>query len=155
MSTCSHLQKQPSLAERVFTSSDEPYRESIQSYWSAQEADVHPSCVVQPRSASELSAAVKVLAQANLDSKFGADSQFAVRSGGHQTWAGSANIKDGVTLDLRNLSGIAVSEDNKTVTVGTGSRWGDVYSYLQPMGLSVPGGRVPEPGVVGLTLGGR
>lgn len=39
--------------------------------------------------------------------------------------------------------------------VGAGNRWLDVYSKLDPMGLSVVGGRVAEIGVGGLTLGGE
>ncbi|KAL8773027.1 MAG: hypothetical protein Q9209_002047 [Squamulea sp. 1 TL-2023] len=39
-------------------------------------------------------------------------------------------------------------------SVGPGARWEDVYSKLDPLNLSVVGGRVLTVGVAGLTLGG-
>ena len=78
----------------------------------------------------------------------------AVRSGGHLQFAGAANIQNGITFDLRGLSGIEVSSDRSTVSVGVGATWGDVYAQLDPMGLMVAGGRAAQVGVGGLTVGG-
>jgi hypothetical protein len=50
---------------------------------------------VQPRSAKDVSRAVSTL----VDTDAGA-CKFAVRSGGHTTWAGANDISDGVTIDL-------------------------------------------------------
>jgi FAD/FMN-containing dehydrogenase len=41
-----------------------------------------------------------------------------------------------------------------TVEVGAGLTWGQVYAALEPTGVNVVGGRVPDIGVAGLTLGG-
>lgn len=41
-----------------------------------------------------------------------------------------------------------------TVEVGAGLTWGQVYAALEPTGVNVVGGRAPEVGVAGLTLGG-
>lgn len=71
----------------------------------------------------------------------GQRSPFAVRSGGHTSWAGAANIENGVVIDLRNLSGIALSEDKSTVSVGVGASWDMIYALLDPLSLSVNGGR--------------
>jgi FAD/FMN-containing dehydrogenase len=79
---------------------------------------------------------------------------FAVKSGGHAAFAGGSNIAGGVTIDLANLNGILVSSDQTQTSVGPGNRWSDVYSHLDPLGLSVIGGRVADIGVGGLTLGG-
>ncbi len=70
-------------------------------------------------------------------------------------WAGAANIQDGVTIDLSEMSRIHVSQDRKVVSVGAGARWQDVYAILGPMNLSVVGGRAGTVGVAGLTLGGK
>lgn len=80
--------------------------------------------------------------------------KFAVKSGGHAAFAGASNIEGGVTLDLRKLNQIVVSADKKQTAVGAGNVWYDVYTKLQPMGLTVIGGRVSAIGVGGLTLGG-
>ncbi|KAI8931092.1 hypothetical protein NX059_012103 [Plenodomus lindquistii] len=47
-----------------------------------------------------------------------------------------------------------LSADNKTVAIGPGDRWLDVYNYLTPYDLAVVGGRAATVGVGGLTLGG-
>ncbi len=41
-----------------------------------------------------------------------------------------------------------------TVEIGAGLTWGQVYATLEPTGVNVVGGRVPDVGVAGLTLGG-
>ncbi|KAI1345676.1 cytochrome P450 [Xylaria sp. FL0043] len=83
---------------------------------------------------------------------------FAVRSGGHASFVGASNIKDGVTVDLSKLSDITISQPGGSVapvlSVGAGCRWGAVYAYLDKMHLSVSGGRAASVGVGGLTLGG-
>ena len=79
---------------------------------------------------------------------------FAVKSGGHAAFAGASNIEGGITIDLAQLKEINVSDDRTLTRVGAGNRWGDVYSQLDPMQLSVVGGRVAGIGVGGLTLGG-
>lgn len=70
------------------------------------------------------------------------------------SWAGAANIQDGVTIDLSAMNTVSVSEDRSTTSVGGGARWEDVYLRLDAMSLAVSGGRVNDVGVGGLTLGG-
>ncbi len=71
------------------------------------------------------------------------------------SWAGAANIQDGVTIDLGLMKGVTVSPNSTTISVGSGARWQDVYSKLDAMNLSVAGGRVYDVGVGGLLLGGE
>ncbi|KAH8596633.1 FAD binding domain-containing protein [Bisporella sp. PMI_857] len=115
-------------------------------YWSTQQASVVPTCRVSPTNVSEVSTAILALKAQSC--------YFAVKSGGHACFAGASNIDEGVTIDLANLKQIAVSNDRKQVSVGPGNRWMDVYGHLDPLGLSVIGGRVGDIGVGGLTLGG-
>ena len=81
--------------------------------------------------------------------------QFAIRGGGHTPWAGSANINNGVTIDLRAMNTVSVNPSHTFVSAGPGNRWVDVYSQLDPLGLSVTGGRISDIGVAGLTTGGK
>jgi len=67
---------------------------------------------------------------------------------------GAADTSEGVTIALSQLRTISVSNDNTSVTVGSGLTWGDVYSALQPHDLMVLGGRYAPVGVSGLLLGG-
>lgn len=80
---------------------------------------------------------------------------FATRSGGHSPNPGAASISEpGVLIDLQKLKQISVSADKKVATVGPGGRWGDVYAALDPYGVGVIGGRIPQVGIGGLILGG-
>ncbi len=71
------------------------------------------------------------------------------------SWAGAANIQDGVTVDMGMMNDVTVSSDSTTASAGSGARWQDLYLKLDAMNLSVAGGRVYDVGVSGLTLGGR
>ncbi|PLN83661.1 hypothetical protein BDW42DRAFT_164384 [Aspergillus taichungensis] len=79
--------------------------------------------------------------------------KFATRSGGHQQNVGFSSIEDGVVLDLSRLTSSSLSEDHKTVRLGTGNRWGEVYNRLEEYGLGAVGGRSGDVGVGGLILG--
>lgn len=68
--------------------------------------------------------------------------------------SGAANIQDGVTIDLSGLNQFAVSHSRIAVTVGTGLRWGHVYTKLAVHGLAVAGARSGYVGVGGYLLGG-
>lgn len=120
------------------------------SYYSAQQQTIRPSCILFPQTTRDVSEAVKILGKHAVEGSHG----FAIKSGGHTSWAGSSNIAGGVTLDLRRLNSIDVSVDGKTVQVGAGATWDAVYRKLDPLGRSVAGGRVAGVGVGGLTLGG-
>lgn len=79
---------------------------------------------------------------------------FAVKSGGHGAFAGASNIQGGITLNLEKLNGISISDDNSSVTIGTGNSWSAVYEKLGQRNLAVAGGRYPSVAVGGLSLGG-
>lgn len=115
-------------------------------YWSQQQALTQPACRFSPTSAAQVSLAVLTLRVTKC--------QFAVKSGGHAAFSGASNIEDGLTIDLVNLDEISVSADQTQTSVGPGNVWYDVYTHLQPKGLTVIGGRVSAIGVGGLTLGG-
>ncbi|KAL8908960.1 MAG: hypothetical protein Q9207_000536 [Kuettlingeria erythrocarpa] len=80
--------------------------------------------------------------------------QFAIRGAGHTPWAGSANINNGVTIDMTSITAVHVDKTGTVVTVGAGARWSEVYRELDAVGLGVAGGRVSDVGVGGLITGG-
>ncbi|KAK7729790.1 hypothetical protein SLS53_009206 [Cytospora paraplurivora] len=115
-------------------------------YWSAA-AWLGPACIVAPSSSEVMSAAVKALVQHN--------TPFAIRGGGHMAIAGYANIDStGVLLSSSNLNQLELSEDQSSIAVGPGNRWGAVLNYTEEYGLAVVGGRLAVVGVPGLILGG-
>ncbi|KAK8063852.1 hypothetical protein PG996_008504 [Apiospora saccharicola] len=70
------------------------------------------------------------------------DSQRGRRGGGHQWFASANSEPEGVTIDLRGLHSVKVSDDRSCITVGAGATWDAVYGALDPLGLSVAGGQV-------------
>jgi FAD/FMN-containing dehydrogenase len=79
--------------------------------------------------------------------------EIAVKGGGcHTSTASSSN--GGITIDLSLMKHVTVSEDKKTVAVGGGALWGDVYSELANHNLVVVGGGVWSVGVGGYLTGG-
>ncbi|KAI1080925.1 hypothetical protein F5B20DRAFT_579742 [Whalleya microplaca] len=133
------------LQSRILFPNDEEYTARNDSYW-CNSAKLHPACIVQPRSALEVSAAVKALADA--------DQAFAVRSGGHTNWAGSNNIDGGVTIDLSLINLTIYDATTETAHIGPAATWKHVYAELEKHGRVVPGAREAEVGVGGFLLGG-
>lgn len=131
------------------------YSQSLQSYWSQQEQNVTPTCIFSPQNARDVSTAVKVLSEYQAaGNSTSAGCQFAIRGAGHSPWAGSANIENGVTIDMRSIKSVDVNPSGSIVSVGAGARWSDVYQKLDAVGLAVAGGRVSDVGVGGLITGG-
>ena len=77
------------LVSQVLLPSDPDYAGREDSYW-CNDAKLGPACIVRPRSAEDVSTALKALVSAG--------HEFAVRSGGHTNWAGANNITNGVTV---------------------------------------------------------
>jgi FAD/FMN-containing dehydrogenase len=116
------------------------------SFWDAKQ-EVTPACRVEPESAQHIAQILNTVKEKQC--------HFAIKSGGHARFAGSSNADGGVTIDLVRLNSIKLSSDKKSVTIGAGSRWADVYRSLEAEHLTVIGGRVATVGVGGVILGGK
>ncbi|KAE9992997.1 hypothetical protein EG327_006966 [Venturia inaequalis] len=144
-STCCTALRDAGLTHILYEG-DAEYTTRTESYWSVS-AQLHPTCIVQPLSTDEVSTVVKTLVS-------GTNCSFAVRSGGHTTWAGSNNIDNGVTLDLGLMNTTIYDAVNNLVKFQPGNRWGMVYAELEKYGVTVAGGRASTVGVAGFLTGG-
>lgn len=126
------------------------YQKDNGSYFSAFENELKPFFIAKPSNLEEVQALVRSLRPHVL----AGSCRVAIRGTGHTPFAGSANIQDGVTIDLRNLKGIVLNSDKSTVEIAVGETWGTVYSELDKHGLATTGGRAGSVGVGGLILGG-
>tara|TARA_R110002003_G_scaffold58_18_gene5247 strand:- start:24116 stop:24319 length:204 start_codon:yes stop_codon:yes gene_type:complete len=54
----------------------------------------------------------------------------------------ASSIEDGITVSMEKFKQTTVAADKKTVDVGPGLLWVDVYKAVEKDGLSVVGGRV-------------
>ncbi|KAH8798658.1 hypothetical protein F5884DRAFT_905674 [Xylogone sp. PMI_703] len=115
-------------------------------YFSAQQRELSPLCVIQPESTKQVSQAITIIREQ--------ECIFTVRSGGHGSFAGSSSVHGGIVIDLSRLNDIKLSKDESTALIGTGSRWQDIYRCLEERGLAVTGARGGSVGVGGFTLGG-
>ncbi|CAE6444246.1 unnamed protein product [Rhizoctonia solani] len=143
--TCCNQLAKALAGGKVLQSSDSNYTAENQKHWSLTSI-LTPACILLPESSSDVSTAVKILVKNSC--------KFAVRGGGHTTNPGWANTNSGVLISLSKLVNVEVSEDNKSVYVGAGNRWGDVYSKTGERGVTVTGGRLSSVGVSGFLLGG-
>ncbi|KAF2193008.1 FAD-binding domain-containing protein, partial [Zopfia rhizophila CBS 207.26] len=140
------------LREKVAYPTNSTYTTPLNSYFSFQESSLTPNCIVMPANTDDVASVVNILGTSSSGS--GAKCKFAIRSGGHSPWKGSANINGGVTIDLRHIKSVDVRKNRTIVSVGAGAIWIDVYRALDKLGLAVVGGRVSAVGVGGLTTGG-
>lgn len=125
------------------------FSHSLASYFTKQEQETQPVCIVRPSSTNQLSRFVQTMGQFLV-----LGGQFALRSGGHATFSNGANIPNGLTLDLGDFNRVQVSEDRSVVSLGPSARWRDVWEVLDPLGITVAGGRDAGVGVGGYLLGG-
>ncbi|KAI4214140.1 MAG: hypothetical protein LQ351_003225 [Letrouitia transgressa] len=151
---CSELRD--ALNDVVLSPEVQGFTLALQSYWAQQEQLLTPSCVVQPRSATEVSTIIRTIVRFNAKARVGngIPCRFAVKGGGHGHVVGVANIRNGVTIDMGAMKAIAVNRGNTLTSVGAGAKWLDIYNKLDTLGLSVVGGRLSGIGVGGLITGG-
>ncbi|KAI1877389.1 hypothetical protein JX265_003397 [Neoarthrinium moseri] len=120
------------------------------SYLSSAQADLQPRAIFLPRDRDDVVKFVRVVKPYALQGGV----NLAVRGAGQQPALGCNNVDDGITVDLRNLTGIHLKDDDAIVSIGAGERWGEVYSKLQEKGLAVTGSRSSMGGIGGLCLSG-
>ncbi|KAF7586372.1 hypothetical protein BBP40_009018 [Aspergillus hancockii] len=144
------------LGNKVSFPGTQPYQASLNSYFSLQNSTLKPRCIISPTTPEDVRTFITTLSSTatTLPDPQKHHAHFAIRSGGHAPSAGASNIPHGITLDLRGLDTINVSDDRTTVSIGAGATWGQVYATLDPLNLSVAGGRAAQVGVGGLTTGG-
>jgi hypothetical protein len=107
-------------------------------------ADLRPAAVVEARSAEDVSAAVAIAAEQDL--------QVAPQTTGHL----AAALPDlGRTLLVRTtIGGVEIDAEARRARVGAGAIWQDVAEAAAPHGLAALSGSAHDVGVVGYVLGG-
>ncbi|KAF8477733.1 FAD dependent oxidoreductase [Russula ochroleuca] len=141
--TCEKIARSISSASQVFYPDSQEFDLDI-SHWANSSSQI-PVCSVEPGTPDDVASILQQIARARVP--------FAVKSGGHATNPGFSSTS-GVHISMTRFNHIAISKDSRTVEVGAGVTWTDVYAYLVPKGLNVVGGRVNGVGVAGFTLGG-
>lgn len=107
--------------------------------------DKRPAVIIRPADAAEVAQIVRLARDTGLE--------LAVRSGGH-SGAGHSTTDGGIILDLRNLKGLQVDAESRTVWAETGLTAGEVTTTLAEHDLAVGFGDTGSVGIGGITLGG-
>ena len=107
--------------------------------------DRKPALIARCSGVADVIAALAVAREQGLD--------VSVRGGGHSV-AGHAVVDGGVMIDLRPMSQVRVDPEQRVAWCGGGANWGQLDRETQAFDLAVTGGRMPDTGVGGLTLGG-
>lgn len=136
--------------ESVLLPGSVEYEKDNGSYFSAFEMEIKPSYITKPTSVKQVQGLIEALRPYVL----AGDCQIAIRGNGHTPFAGSANVQNGVTIDMRGLKHVSLSEDKSFVEIGAGETWATVYAELEQHGLTVAGARDGRIGVSGYILGG-
>ncbi|PFH57011.1 hypothetical protein XA68_15617 [Ophiocordyceps unilateralis] len=124
------------------------YNEAVTSYLSVASISQRPACILFPSNAAQVSYAVRLL-----NSHPGV--RFGLKSGGHNGNLGFSTAPGGLLIAFRPNSRFAVPAPNgRSVLVGAGCKWKDVYEVLQPLGKAAVGARFDDVGVTGYILGG-
>lgn len=139
------------LPDKVALPGTERYERSNNAYFTKFESALKPAIIAQPTTAADVCTLIKALRPRLVRQEV----IVAIKGTGHTPFAGSANIEDGLTIELRGLKGIQLAEDKSYVTIGVGETWGSVYEELGKYNLTVAGGRDARVGVGGLILGGK
>jgi FAD/FMN-containing dehydrogenase len=121
---------------------DTPPDERTPRPFNARFDSLRPKAVVRVTSPEDVAETVAVVRRHGL--------ALAARSGGHD-FAGRSST-DGVLVDLTPMHSVSVADG--VVTVGTGTRLGELNQTMAAHDLAVPAGTCPPVGIAGLTLGG-
>ena len=142
----------------ILQSDAEAFQQAVDGSWAQHNREIIPACIIRPPDAQQLGKAIAILKHEH-DNRKQAETPaagfFAVRSGGCNPGLGAATVENGVMIDLSLLSEVTPAADGRTVTVGAGAKWLDVYKKLDEKNLVVVGGRNAPVGVGGLTLQGK
>ncbi|KAI0058447.1 FAD-binding domain-containing protein [Artomyces pyxidatus] len=143
LTACQAIAKAISPASQVFYPPSTPYESDIL-HW-AVSSSASSACSVEPGTAADVGVILRTVASSR--------TPFAVKGGGHTTNPGFSSTS-GVEISMTRFSHVFVNAAARTVNVGAGLTWDQVYTALNHTGVNVVGGRVPAVGVAGVTLGG-
>ncbi|KAJ0268191.1 hypothetical protein COL940_013630 [Colletotrichum noveboracense] len=129
------------LSPQLYFSADSEYVETLESYYDGAVQEVTPRCVFKPENTAQVATALRALSAEDSGCW-----SVAIRSGEHSPVPNN-NAQNGVTIDLGRLDSVTYTEDDHgekgrgTASIGSGARWGDVYTELEKEGVMVTGGR--------------
>lgn len=121
-----------------------PFAVSATRHYMTSSADT-PACTVEPATLEDLSHVIKLVGKRRV--------AFAVQSGGHSGNPGFSSTK-GIQITMSGFKQVKFNSHTKTVDIGTGNLWDDVYDAIKDTGYQIVGGRVSGVGTGGFLFAG-
>ncbi|KAJ7686166.1 FAD-binding domain-containing protein [Mycena rosella] len=140
---CLQIAASISTASSVFFPGSLSYATDI-FHWASSSADLSV-CSVEPGTAADVAKILQIVGASRIP--------FAVKGGGHTSNPGFSSTP-GVHLSMSRFSEVTYNASAGTVIIGAGLVWDDVYTVLDPLNVTVVGGRFSGVGVAGYSLGG-
>ncbi|OTA97950.1 hypothetical protein M434DRAFT_391560 [Hypoxylon sp. CO27-5] len=112
--------------------------------WSIYEAPKFIASVT-PKSEEEVVKIIKVAKASNIP--------FLATGGRHGYGTTLGKLNGGLAIDLTQINTVDVDKVAGTVTVGAGTKLGDITGPIEEAGFELPVGSCPGVGVIGVTLG--
>jgi len=134
-----------SIQGSIVTPASADYEESIARR--SATSVLRPQYIVYPAKTADITLAIQFALSQN------PPLEIAVKSGGCHS-STNASTEGGIVVDLSKLKAITIADDKKTVAVQAGALWGDVYTAVENLDVSVVGGSVWFVGVGGYLTGG-
>lgn len=128
---------------RLITPDDESYDAARAVFYG--NVDQRPAAIVCPRNATDVSRAVRIAREADLE--------LAIRGGGHSL-AGHGVCEGGIVIDLKDMRGMEIDAAGRTAWAEAGLTAGEYSAAVGPHGLATGFGDAATVGITGLTLGG-
>ncbi|KAF9512344.1 hypothetical protein BS47DRAFT_1394234 [Hydnum rufescens UP504] len=97
------------------------------------------ACSVEPATVQDVSKIIKILGRHY--------TPFAIKAGGRATNPGFSSTP-GVQIALSGFKDVTYNKDKHTATAGAGLSWAELYTKLQPLGVTVVGGRIVGVGML-------
>ncbi|MCL4267528.1 MAG: FAD-binding oxidoreductase [Anaerolineae bacterium] len=132
-----------SLKGKVITANDSQYGQARTVFYGG--IDRRPAIIVRAATASDIAAVISLAHETELE--------LAVRSGGHSP-AGHSVCEGGIMLDLSEMRGLEIDQEQRTAWAETGLTAGEYTQAAAIYGLATGFGDTGSVGIGGLTLGG-
>ncbi|KAJ7444549.1 FAD-binding domain-containing protein, partial [Mycena galericulata] len=141
---CQEIARKVSNASAVFYPGSSQYAADI-FHDSASSSTQESVCSVEPGTAQDVARILQLVGSTR--------TPFAVKGGGH-AWNPGFSSTTGVQIAMSRFNFVNYSKTSASLTFGAGLLWDDIYAALDPLNITVVGGRVVGVGAAGLLLGG-
>ncbi|KAK3376223.1 hypothetical protein B0T24DRAFT_699510 [Lasiosphaeria ovina] len=129
----------------IAASSDPGFASVVGPRWSTWEAPTYLAAI-KPATVSDIQQIVKIAGQHKIP--------FLATNAGHGAATGYGDVQNALNINLAHFNSVSIDVAKSRMTVGGGTKFGDVFDPLFAVGKELQTGNTWCVGVMGATLGG-